>query len=192
MEIPIEITMESPYFSLRAGVALFSLLFALFAKFFTERLWGKRVSFVELLRAFWEQLRTDLTPPRTRARLWLILAIWTVFVTALHFGGLATGQYTRFFWYDMMTHVMGGAGVGVGLALGLRNVVPPATTAWWILPAVLSVGAAFEVYEFIFRSFWYAWSLTFYAQDTLLDILMNTIGGVLLVPLVNRITDPVH
>lgn len=177
--------MAIPHFSARMAVALVSLLIALFGKYLTERSWGKRFSVAELLSAFWRQLRSDLTSPRTGSRRWVALGLWTLFVTVLHFGGLATGQYTRFFWYDMMTHAMGGAGVGVGLALGLRNAVPARTSAWWIVPAVLSVGAAFEVYEFVFRPFWYSWPLAFYARDTLLDIVVNTIGGVLVVPLAN-------
>jgi hypothetical protein len=176
-----------PHFSLRVSVALLSLLIALFGKYLTERAWGERIALVQLSWQFWDQLASDLRSNRTESRQWLALVLWTSVVTVLHFGGLASGQYTRFFWYDMMTHAMGGAGVGMGLALGLRNVVPPRTSAWWIVPAVLSVGAAFEVYEFVFRSFWYSWSLPFYARDTLLDIVVNTIGGVLVVVLLGEV-----
>jgi hypothetical protein len=47
--------------------------------------------------------------------------------------------------------------------------------------AVAAVGAGFEVYEFVFKDFWYRWSFRFYLVDTAVDIVVNTAGAAVLV-----------
>jgi len=44
----------------------------------------------------------------------------------------------------------------------------------------LSIGAGFEVYEYLFRSFWHSWTPLYYAQDTAEDLFMACAGGVLM------------
>ena len=67
----------------------------------------------------------------------------------------------------------------------LRTVVfdLDATDVWshatkWLVPAVLAIGAGFEVYEFVFKAFWHHWSLGFYVADTVIDLVVNTSGAV--------------
>jgi hypothetical protein len=132
-------------------------------------------------RSVIERLRTDLERGGRPARVWLLVVAWGALVTGLHFGGLALGIYTRFFWWDVLTHAMGGAGVGGVLLHGLRDRTPPGTAPWWLVSAVAAVGAGFEVYEFVFKDFWYRWSFRFYLVDTAVDIVVNTAGAAVLV-----------
>jgi hypothetical protein len=127
------------------------------------------------------RLRADLERGGRPARVWVLVVGWGALVTGLHFGGLALGIYTRFFWWDLLTHAMGGAGVGGVLLHGLRDRTPTGTTPWWLVSAVAAVGAGFEVYEFVFKDFWYRWSFEFYAVDTAVDIVVNTAGVLVLV-----------
>ena len=43
---------------------------------------------------------------------------------------------------------------------------------------VLCIGTWFEVYERLFRDFWWGWSLSFYLQDTGIDLVLDTAGAV--------------
>lgn len=178
--------MPIPHISPRLGVAVIALVLALGGRHVTGWTWGDPVSLVEWQRVLRRQLVSDLRPPRTRTRQWSFLAFWAALVTVLHFGGLASGMYTRFFWWDLMTHAMSGAGVAGILMVGLRTIVPEGTSPWWVVAAVFTIGAGFEVYEFVFRPFWYSWPLSLYAHDTFLDIVANTVGSALALPFVVR------
>jgi hypothetical protein len=108
---------------------------------------------------------------------WFGVALWSVLVTALHFGGLHYRVYTTLPWWDLLTHAMGGVGVAAVLAMTHRR-APAADSSWWLVPAVLAIGAGFEVYEFVFKTFWYDWTLRFYVVDTAIDLVVNTTGAV--------------
>jgi hypothetical protein len=127
------------------------------------------------------RLRTDLADGGRPARVWILVVAWGALVSVFHFGGLALGIYSRFFWWDVLTHAMGGAGVGGVLLHGLRDRTPAGTTPWWLVSTVAAVGAGFEVYEFVFKDFWYRWSFRFYAVDTAIDVVVNTVGATVLV-----------
>ncbi len=139
-------------------------------------------------RAIVTRLRADLRRRGPAARAWAAVALWSALVTGLHFGGLAWGIYSRLFWWDLLTHATGGAGVAAVLFLGLRDRTPARTTPWWLVTGVAAVGAGFEVYEFLFKGFWYGWSLRFYAVDTAIDIVVNAAGaaGVVVVIVASR------
>lgn len=131
--------------------------------------------------ALFGRLRTDLRRGGSSTRRWLLVAVWSLAVTVLHFGGLALGIYSRLFWWDLLTHATGGAGVAAILFLGLRDRTPARETPWWLVAAVFAVGAWFEVYEFVFKRFWYEWSLRYYAVDTAVDVVVNASGAVAVV-----------
>jgi hypothetical protein len=116
-------------------------------------------------------------PHRDRCSLvWVALAAWSVLVSVLHFGGVRYGIYTQLPWWDLLTHTMGGLGVAGILAMTFR--VSTLRSPVWLVSGVLAIGAGFEVYEFVFKTFWYRWSLRFYVTDTAIDLVVNTIGAV--------------
>jgi hypothetical protein len=107
---------------------------------------------------------------------WIAIAAWSVLVSILHFGGVYYNIYTQLPWWDLLTHAMGGVGVGAVLAMTFR--APTLRSPVWIPSGVLAIGAGFEVYEFVFKTFWYRWSLSFYVTDTVTDLVINTVGAV--------------
>lgn len=132
------------------------------------------------LGRFFGQLRRDLGERRT-ALPWVAIGLWSVVVSALHFGGLEYGIYTAIPWWDLMTHAMSGLGVAAILYLGFCRPVRAVATPWWLLPALLAIGAGFEVYEYLFKSFWWEWTLRYYAIDTAVDLVLDTAGALVVV-----------
>jgi hypothetical protein len=129
-------------------------------------------------RTLLARLRTDLPRGDRVTAAWVGLALWSVLVSALHFGGLRYGVYTAVPWWDLLTHAMGGLGVAALLALTHRRTPAAARSPLWLIPSVFAIGAGFEVYEFVFKDFWYGWSVGFYIEDTLIDLAVNTSGAV--------------
>jgi hypothetical protein len=170
-----------PHASPRLLVGLGSLVVAVAATWATRTTPNAPRDIGSWPRALLVRLRTDLRRGGSPARRWVLVAVWSLAVTVLHFGGLALGVYSRLFWWDLLTHATGGAGVAAVLFLGLRDRAPARTTPWWLVAAVFAVGAWFEVYEFVFKSFWYGWSLRYYALDTAVDIVVNATGAVAVV-----------
>lgn len=122
------------------------------------------------------RLRRELPRGDRTSLVWGTIAAWSLLVSVLHFGGVYYNVYTRLAWWDLLTHAMGGAGVAALLAMTF-----PASTLRspaWIPSGVLAIGAGFEVYEFVFKTFWHRWSLSFYATDTAIDLVINTVGAV--------------
>ena len=126
--------------------------------------------------ALLERLRRELPAGDRTSLAWIALAAWSVLVSGLHFGGIRYGIYTRLPWWDLLTHATGGAGVAAVLAMTFR--APTLRSPAWIPAGVLAIGAGFEVYEFVFKTFWYRWSLAFYVTDTALDLVVNSGGAV--------------
>jgi hypothetical protein len=119
---------------------------------------------------------------RSRSRLaWAAAVLWGVAVSVAHFGGLYYYVYWEIWWWDVLTHSTAGFGVAA-FAYLLRPAAFRRPAALFLaLPAfVLVVGAGFEVYERLFRTFWWSWSLSYYLEDTLLDLVMDTLGALAL------------
>jgi hypothetical protein len=166
-----------PHLSAKLVVGVGSLLLTLGAAAATMRSPGYPDS--HPLRAWpsvlrW-RLRRELRRGDRITLAWVAIAAWSVLVTALHFGGVRYNVYTQVPWWDLLTHAMGGVGVAGVLAMTFRasTLRSPA----WIPAGVLAIGAGFEVYEFVFKRFWYRWSLSFYATDTVIDLVVNTVGA---------------
>jgi len=123
-----------------------------------------------------DRLRRELTPGDRTGLAWVAIAVWSVLVSGLHFGGVRYGVYTQLPWWDLLTHAMGGVGVAAVLAMTFRG--STLRSPAWIPAGVLAIGAGFEVYEFVFKTFWYRWSLPFYVRDTVIDLVVNTVGAV--------------
>lgn len=129
-------------------------------------------------RALFVRLRADLPRGDRMTAAWVGMALWAVLVSALHFGGLRYGVYTAVSWWDLLTHGMSGFGVAVLLALTHRRSPAAVRSPWWLIPSVFAIGAGFEVYEFVFKDFWFGWSAGFYVEDTVVDLGINTSGAV--------------
>ncbi|MFB6090155.1 MAG: hypothetical protein ABEJ97_03775 [Halobellus sp.] len=107
---------------------------------------------------------------------WAAVAAWSIFVSGLHFGGLHYDVYNTYPWWDLLTHATGGLGVAAVLGITFRE--ETLRSPAWIVAAVAAIGAGFEVYEFVFKTFWYRWSLGYYVTDTVIDLAINTSGAV--------------
>jgi hypothetical protein len=166
-----------PHTSPRLVVGVGSLLVAVVATYAAVSAPGFPGRVRSWPRTLVDRLRRDLPRGDRATAAWFGVALWSALVTALHFGGLRYRIYTTLPWWDLLTHAMGGVGVAAVLAMTHRR-APAADSSWWLVPAVLAIGAGFEVYEFVFKTFWYGWTLRFYVVDTAIDLVINTSGAV--------------
>lgn len=123
------------------------------------------------------RLRRELPRGDRLTAAWLGVAAWSVLVSGFHFGGLYYGIYTAYPQWDLVTHAMGGLGVAALLGVTFRE--QTLRSPAWVVAAVFTIGAGFEVYEFVFKAFWYRWSLGYYVTDTVIDLCINTSGAVI-------------
>ena len=152
---------------------------ALLTAFLADRQY-LRISVFRLPMWLSTQLISDLKTRNSWSIHWVVLFLWGSLVTFLHFGGYEFQWYVRFGWWDLMTHFVSGIGVAGILLVGLREVVSPQVSLSWMFVALLSIGAGFEVYEYLFRAFWHSWTPAYYARDTAEDLLMACSGAVLI------------
>jgi hypothetical protein len=107
---------------------------------------------------------------------WITLLAYSLVVCALHFGGLAYEVYTAVWWWDILTHSLSGFGVAAWLAV--VRFTPVEAHQLVVLPlVVVAIGAGFEVYEYLFKDFYVDWTLTYYAVDTVVDLLCDGVGA---------------
>jgi hypothetical protein len=167
----------SPHLSPKLVVGVGSLLLTLGATAATRRSDGypDGTPLRSWLPALFARLRRELPRGDRRSLVWTVLAAWSALVTVLHFGGIRYGIYTRLPWWDLLTHAMGGAGVAAIIAMTFRD--STLRSPAWLASGVFAIGAGFEVYEFVFKTFWYRWSVSFYVVDTVTDLLVNTSGA---------------
>jgi len=160
-------------------IPLWCLVVTLITALYAQRRFLK-TSVVRLPIRLSTQVISDIKHRNSWVVYWIGLFSWGSFVTMLHFGGYKFHWYAQFGWWDLLTHFMSGIGVAGILLVGLRNVLSPQASLSWVFVALLSIGAGFEVYEYLFRSFWHSWTPLYYAQDTAEDLLMACTGGVLI------------
>lgn len=116
---------------------------------------------------------------RNRRGAWGVALVWAAAVSTLHFAGLVYGIYTEVWWWDLLTHSTSGFGVAALLYLAWTDGFRSRLGLFVVLPVfVLCIGTWFEVYERLFRTFWWGWSRSFYAQDTAIDLVLDTAGAV--------------
>lgn len=166
------------YGSLHVVVALFSAALSLLLLPVAKRRYV-RLPLAKLPGHLCQQCRNDIRRGGRWASYWWWLLAWATMVSALHFGGREFGLYLQFHWWDLMTHSMSGAGVAGILLVGLRATAPARPSLSWVVVALLTIGAGFEVYEYVFKSFWHTWTLSVYVQDTMVDLTMGCLGGCL-------------
>ena len=115
---------------------------------------------------------------RQRRGAWGVTLVWGAAVSALHFAGLAYGIYTELWWWDLLTHSTSGFGVAALLYLAWTDGFRSRLGLFVLLPiCVLCIGTWFEVYERLFKSFWWGWSNAFYFEDTAIDLVLDTTGA---------------
>ncbi|MFC5133343.1 MULTISPECIES: hypothetical protein [Haloferacaceae] len=109
---------------------------------------------------------------------WVAVALLSVSVTAFHFLGLAWGVYTRYWFWDVVTHSLSGFGVAGIIYLLRPTAFATPRRLFLFLPAIVfTIGAVFEVYEYAFREFYFRWSFERYLTDTLSDLGYDTLGA---------------
>ncbi len=109
---------------------------------------------------------------------WIAVALLSLTVTVFHFLGLAWGTYTRYWFWDAITHSLSGFGVAGIVYLSRPAAFATPRRLFLLLPAlVFTIGAVFEVYEYAFREFYVRWSFERYLTDTLADLGYDTLGA---------------
>lgn len=117
----------------------------------------------------------------SRSQLLNLIACLVVLVAALHVAALVFDFYWYFWWYDIMTHFLGGAFIGLLSAwvfffsgyVRLR-VLTPRMLFLVALGGTLLVGAGWEMYEYTLG---HTLSPEGYWTDTVLDVLCDVAGG---------------
>ncbi|RDZ44296.1 hypothetical protein C5B91_12280 [Haloferax sp. Atlit-10N] len=109
--------------------------------------------------------------------LWVFVGVWAAVVSALHFGGLAYDIYTRIWWWDVLTHSLSGFGVAGVLFLVFPRTFRGDRAPVVVAGVILAIGAGFEVYEYLFKDFWWGWSMAYYLEDTAIDLVVDVVGG---------------
>ena len=129
----------------------------------------------------------DVRYRRNRRGAWAATIVWGAGVSVLHFAGLAYDIYTELWWWDLLTHSTSGFGVAALLYLAWTDGFRSRLGLFVLLPVcVLCIGTWFEVYERVFKDFWWGWSLSYYLEDTTIDLVLDT-GGALAFAVVIRL-----
>jgi hypothetical protein len=125
---------------------------------------------------------TEITMSLRRELLYTALGV-LVFLAVLHFLALGYSFYWRFWWYDILTHFLGGVVVGLGALWGAllwgwgvnEQQIPVRQRLLFTTIAVaLLIGISWETYELWFDLY----DTEQYVLDTSLDLLMDTAGAV--------------
>ncbi|KTG27815.1 hypothetical protein [Haloferax profundi] len=119
--------------------------------------------------------------------LWAFVGLWALFVSVLHFGGLAYGIYTQIWWWDLLTHSLSGFGVAGVLFLVFPRTFDGNRAPVVVAGIIFAIGAGFELYEYLFKDFWYGWSAAYYLEDTATDLVVDVLGALAFVVLVDGI-----
>lgn len=173
--------LQSQHLSSRALIGIGSVVLTLIAIQLTRQTSGypAHAHIRSWPRLLITQLQRDINKNNPIRYGWVVIGLWSVSVSGLHFGGLYYDIYTTVSWWDLLTHSLSGFGVAAILGLTFRS--SGSTTPYWVIPAVLAIGSGFEVYEFLFKRFWYTWSFQFYLLDTVVDLIINTAGATIFV-----------
>ena len=121
----------------------------------------------------------------SRTSLLYILAGLIIIVAALHGSALMFSLYWHFSWFDILPHTLGGMFVSL-LSVWLwffsgymgAHPIPTSVVLFWVaLFSALSIGIGWEVFE---RVLGHTWSPEGYWFDTHVDIISDTVGGIII------------
>ncbi|MDP1624829.1 MAG: hypothetical protein Q8L64_03570 [bacterium] len=105
--------------------------------------------------------------------------ILLIVIAALHWISSLFGFYESTEWFDIMMHFLGGAWVS-GTALWLAAVYLPDSRLYLVtvrnlVLCAIVVGIAWELFELVMG--WTSFAMENYWGDTVLDLVMDVIGG---------------
>lgn len=172
---------SSPHLSPRIAVLVLTLLVTVLASKWAMSTRGYPGDLLRWPERFLARVVDGLRRGGRSMASWAGIGLYSAVITALHFWGIASNTYTTLQWYDAFTHAASGVGVAVLLYLTFHRPTESDRSTAWIVPAVLAFGAGFEVYEFVFKDFWYTWPLQYYLVDTVADLLFGVVGAVAVV-----------
>lgn len=93
-------------------------------------------------------------------------------VLFMHLEGMSQHLYIDYWFYDIIMHILGGAGIGFSILYVLKN-------PKYIIPISIIGGIAWELFEVYFNiSGAKLWTTPYYL-DTAKDLLDDTIGSML-------------
>jgi len=117
---------------------------------------------------------------KTPLFIWIFITI--AIVAALHFSALQFYLYWRFWWFDILTHFLGGLWISISFLwlffqFGLVNIVKNNKNYNLAVAflAALFVGIMWEAFEYYFGLV--AFDASNYAVDTATDISFDLVGG---------------
>ncbi|MEK7170075.1 MAG: hypothetical protein AAB767_02205 [Patescibacteria group bacterium] len=121
----------------------------------------------------------------SRTSLLYILTGLISIVAALHGVAIAYSLYWHFSWFDILPHSFGGMFVSL-LAVWLwffsgylgAHPLPNQRAFFWItVTSALVIGVGWEIFE---RGLGHTWSPEGYLLDTFIDVISDTIGGIII------------
>lgn len=168
----------SPHFSAKILVFLLALAVTIAATWVTVSLRETPARPLGWPRTFGQRVLAGFRASDRERLYWSGMLVYSIVVSAMHFGGLHFDIYGSVGQWDFLTHLLSGLGVALLLYLTF-HLAEPDRSLRWIVPAVLAFGAGFEVYEFVFKDFWYGWTLRYYLVDTVIDLVNNVLGSLL-------------
>ena len=110
-------------------------------------------------------------------------------IATLHWIGSDIGLYETTSWFDIIMHFLGGAWVS-GAALWLAAVYLPDNRLYLVsvrnlVLCAIAVGIAWEVFELLMG--WTVLDMPNYWGDSILDIVMDTMGGWTMVRILKKV-----
>jgi hypothetical protein len=172
---------STPHFSAHALVFVLSVAVTVGATWWAATARGFPGRPQRWPRTFLDRVAAGFRRRNRETVYWSVLGLYSAGVAVLHFGGMRLDVYTAVHWWDLLTHALGGIGVAALLHLTFAGRSGSPRPTGWLVPAVLAIGAGFEIYEFVFKDFWYAWPLRFYLVDTVVDLVFGAIGAAVVV-----------
>lgn len=172
---------STPHLSAHAIVFVVSVIVTVISTSWAMRAAGFPGHPLQWPKTFFTRFGGDLREGGRKARDWTVLGLYSAAVAGLHFGGIQWNIYTLVHWWDLLTHALSGAGVAALLYMTFHAPIDGNRSPRWLVPAVLAFGAGFELYEFVFKDFWYAWTVRFYLVDTVIDLVAGAAGAILVV-----------
>ena len=102
------------------------------------------------------------------------LAVMTIFSLALllflHMKGMYGHWYLNFFFFDLITHFLGGVGIALSVLYVLKN-------PKYIIPLTFFAGVIWELFEVYYDLTGYPIVSLSYKLDTVKDIAMDILGA---------------
>jgi hypothetical protein len=131
--------------------------------------------------------KKDISKKERFSRVLLVcVAVVGVVLFVMHSVAQGVFLYWTYRWFDIPMHFLGGVWVGLLSAYVLLHTAHGKKYApqwlqrpvYAVLVGTLMLGVAWEAYEIFFKFFNWGWFPDAYALDTLLDIVMDMLGGV--------------